>query len=444
MRKQLQLFAFCLLAFSWATAQVTYDNFENQRRVYYDFVHGTLDQYSANPNNTGANTSEVCAKYIRNAAEQFDVLVIIPEGLMNDVSGYVSGTKTMSVKVFSPAAGIPVQITLEDSAAAGPTNYPTGRHSVYLATTTVANQWETLTFAFDNRPDPSVPNTAVTSLILLFNPGSNTNATYYFDDLMGPEFNDPCNGVALAPLTQFEDFDCQRNLYYEYRQGWLTELANPLPNAINTSPYAGQYARNPDISGTDVIVTRLGGTLDLTANNQVKMAVKGDTANVVVSLQDGTTEILAVSARITQPNVWQELTFDFSQITNYVGIDHAVVLFNPGSPNFDTFWFDNFRLDGFQAVGTADAQPSPLAAASLSPNPSLGRATLDCSLRKAADVQVSLTDLQGRTLMEPFAGRLGAGSHKIAVDASKLAPGVYVWTLRAEGRQQSGKLVITQ
>ncbi len=444
MRKQLLLFASCLLAFTWASAQVTYDNFENQRRVYYDFVHGTLDQFSTNPNNTGANTSEVCGKYIRNAAEQYDVLVIVPGGLMNDVSAYVSGTKTMSVMVYSPAAGIPVQITLEDSAAAGPTNYPTGRHSVYLATTTVANQWETLTFAFDNRPDGSVPHTSVTSLILLFNPGTNTNATYYFDNLMGPEFNDPCTGVALDPLTEFEDFDCHRNLFYEYRQGWLTEEPNPVTSGANTSPYAGKYARNPDISGTDVIVARLAGTLDLTTNNQVKMMVYGDTANVVVSLQDGTTEVLAVSARITQRNTWEELTFDFSPITSYIGIDHAVVLFDPGSLDFDIFWFDNFRLNGFEVVGTDDAQTATLLDARISPNPSNGRVNLDFSLRKSATVQVTVRDLQGRTLLQPQAGRLGIGSHQLPVDASALAPGVYLWTLQVDGSQQSGKLVIAQ
>ncbi len=444
MRKQLLLLALCFLATTWASAQVTYDNFENQRRVYYDFVHGTLDQFSSNPDTAGANSSEVCGKYIRNAAEQYDVLVIVPGGLMNDVSGYVSGTKTMSVMVYSPAAGIPVQITLEDSAAAGPTNYPTGRHSVYLATTTVANQWETLTFAFDNRPDPSVSNTAVTSLILLFNPGTNTNATYYFDELMGPEFNDPCAGIALDPLTEFEDFDCHRNLFYEYRQGWLTEEPNPVTSGANTSPYAGKYARNPDISGTDVIVTRLAGTLDLTTHNQVKMMVYGDTANVVVSLQNGTTEILAASARITQPNTWEELTFDFSPITNYVGIDHAVVLFDPGSIDFDIFWFDNFRLNGFQLVGTENAQNAPLVHAGMFPNPTNGRASLDFSLRKSAEVQWSLRDLQGRTLLSQTAGRMGAGSHTLPLDATTLAPGVYMWTLQVDGSQQSGKLVIAQ
>ena len=53
--------------------------------------------------------------------------------------------KTMSVDVFSPMPGLPVQITLEDSSLAGPTNYPTGRHSVYLGSQQQqTNEWETI------------------------------------------------------------------------------------------------------------------------------------------------------------------------------------------------------------------------------------------------------------------------------------------------------------
>ena len=48
----------------------------------------------------------------------------------------------------------------------GPTNYPTGRHSIYLGTTTVANEWETIELTFDSKPDPSMSD-GLTSLILL-------------------------------------------------------------------------------------------------------------------------------------------------------------------------------------------------------------------------------------------------------------------------------------
>jgi Secretion system C-terminal sorting domain len=119
-----------------------------------------------------------------------------------------------------------------------------------------------------------------------------------------------------------------------------------------------------------------------------------------------------------------------------------VLLFNPGGLNFDTFWYDRFRLDGFLAVGTTDARPSALAHATLSPNPSQGLSTLDFSLTRAAQVDVVVQDLQGRVLQTPFAGRMGVGTHQVNLDASAYAPGVYLWTLQADGQQQSGKLVV--
>ena len=93
-----------------------------------------------------------------------------------------------------------MQITLEDSLFAGPTNYPTGRHSIYLGTTTVANEWETIELTFDSKPDPSMSDAGLTSLILLFNPNTNTDNTYYFDNLYGPEFDN--QAIQLSVIHQ--------------------------------------------------------------------------------------------------------------------------------------------------------------------------------------------------------------------------------------------------
>ena len=182
----------------------------------------------------------------------WDVLVIVANGSLYDVQDYIDGIKKIKVDVFSPIAGIPVQVTLEDSNIAGPTNYPAGRHSVYLGTTTVANAWETIELTFDSRPDPTMSNTDITSLILLFNPGTNTNDTYYFDNLYGPEFDNQCDGLVNTPELNFADWDCNWNLTYGYMSGWLNQVYNPEINSINSSKYVGEYTRNPDPSGEDV------------------------------------------------------------------------------------------------------------------------------------------------------------------------------------------------
>ena len=163
-------------------SQILWDNFEDTRIGYYEFVHGGMTTRFENPNPASqVNNSSLCAQYVRNPGETYDVIVIVANGPFSDLTDYLNGSKKMTVDVFSPAVGIPLQITLEDSAIAGATNYPDGRHSIYTATTSVANEWETIEFTFDSRPDNTVPDANVTSLILLFDIGNNTNDTYYFD-----------------------------------------------------------------------------------------------------------------------------------------------------------------------------------------------------------------------------------------------------------------------
>jgi hypothetical protein len=104
-------------------------------------------------------------------------------------------TKQMTVRVWSPDAAIPVRLKVEDHLD------PT--HSVETeAVTTVAGQWETLTFDFANQ----APGTAELNLsyvfdkaTIFFNFGTNGatagEKTYYFDDVqMG-------TGVSTGPYN---------------------------------------------------------------------------------------------------------------------------------------------------------------------------------------------------------------------------------------------------
>jgi hypothetical protein len=90
---------------------------------------------------------------------------------------------TMTVRVYSPDAGIPVRLKIED--AADPT-----RSVETEALTTMANTWETLTFDFANEAAGTAAfNAAYTynKVSIFFNFGT-TGAiagekTYYFDDI---------------------------------------------------------------------------------------------------------------------------------------------------------------------------------------------------------------------------------------------------------------------
>jgi hypothetical protein len=89
----------------------------------------------------------------------------------------------MSVRVNSPAAGIPVRLKIENSADGG--------ISVETeATTTVGNAWETLTFNFLNQVDGTAafnPAATYDKVVVFFNfgaTGADAGAqTFFFDDI---------------------------------------------------------------------------------------------------------------------------------------------------------------------------------------------------------------------------------------------------------------------
>ena len=90
---------------------------------------------------------------------------------------------------------------------------------------------------FNGQPDPSLSNVGITSIILLFNPATNTDDTYYFDNLMGPEVNGPCNGFISNPQSDFQDWDCNWNINFGYMSGQLLQSYNPAVGPVNTSKY---------------------------------------------------------------------------------------------------------------------------------------------------------------------------------------------------------------
>ena len=94
--------------------------------------------------------------------------------------GFTATKTKLTAKVWSPDAGIPVRLKVENAA--------NGAQSVETeATTTVANAWETLTFDFANQ----VPGTPALSLATTYNKASiffdfgtvGSGKTYYLDDL---------------------------------------------------------------------------------------------------------------------------------------------------------------------------------------------------------------------------------------------------------------------
>ncbi len=439
--KNLYLFLAATVMMSSASAQTMWDNFENERRCNYDFINGVFIPYNENPDQSGANTSQVAAMYTRNPAETFDVILM--RGTMASVSPYVTGDKTMSMDVWSPAAGITVQITLENASIAQ-NPYPAGRHSEYTATTTTANAWETLTFQLSNLPDGGVAADALNQLVLLFNPNSNTGDTYYFDNVRGPEFaNPPCEGVETNPEI-LNDFECNQNVNFIFSHSGINfrRIQNPDQSG-NESSHVARYVRNGG-EETDVIIGRFpAGPLQVGSSSEIMLDVWDPNAptEVVVSLQTASGDvILAMAANTEVSSQWQTLSFDPSEVAGAPDIEQFVILFDPGNTTSDEYFFDNFIIDMPSSTADKDAVLSFTAF----PNPSSGSTTFQYELREAAPVNFMLTDLTGKVIDQRALGYLPSGQNQFVYEPQGLSDGIYFYTFVVDGRTSTGKLVLNR
>jgi len=431
-------------------AQILWDNFENERNGTYGFISGTFIPYQANPDQTGVNTSRVAASYTRNPAEAFDVIIL--DAQMADLGDYLSGSRTLSIDVWSPAPGRTVQITLENSILAEPINFPTGRHSVYLATTTTAMAWETLTFSFDNQPDASVANTNVDRIVLLFDPNTNNGDQWFWDNLFGPELaNDPCAGVGQNDNI-LTDFDCNQFLDFTFSHGGVNfrRILNPDQSGANTSDYVATYTRNGG-EENDVILARTHlGLTAILPNDNIYLSVwdPGAPTNIRLSLQrdegngNPPTELIAVDAMTSVSNAWETLAFDVSSVAGQA-FNQVVLLFDPGNFTEDQYFWDNMGFVAPPTTGTLETLAGVDNFVAY-PNPTAGNATFEYDLTEAAMIQLQIFDYTGRPVQTLVNATQYPGAQQVNWNTTNLANGIYFYSLSVNGKIATGKISVVK
>jgi uncharacterized repeat protein (TIGR03803 family) len=146
------------------------------------------------------NAANLVARVVKSATAALSAGVTVSTGVNNtvDTIPFTATSTRMKVRVYSPRAGIPVRLKVED--AAEPT------HSVETeALTTQVNTWETLTFDFANQ----VAGTAALNLAYTYNRlsiyfdygktgAAGGSGTFYFDDVL---FDASGGGSSFEPIT---------------------------------------------------------------------------------------------------------------------------------------------------------------------------------------------------------------------------------------------------
>lgn len=175
----------------------SFENFDEPGTANFSLATGTLNEV-ANPAPNGVNGSALSGEYVRNSAEQYDVVVYNVSNI-SDASAYVQNQKKFFVDIYTSApVGTEIILQLETPAAAT-SDFPGGRHSRYVATTTQTNGWERLAFTFFDRPDSGASDSGISNLVLLFASNSFTGDTYYFDNLDSYDLDDGSSGNNQAP-----------------------------------------------------------------------------------------------------------------------------------------------------------------------------------------------------------------------------------------------------
>lgn len=164
------------------TKLVVLDDFETIHNQAYTTVTGTFNQSVANPAPNTINSSTTVGKYVRSSTTQYDLITATTTAIP-DAGPFVRGDKALYLDVYTSApVGTPILMQLENNKVATASNYPSGRHSKYLATTTVQNGWQRLKFLMNDRIDGQTYDNQVNQIVLMLNPNTLTGDTYYIDN----------------------------------------------------------------------------------------------------------------------------------------------------------------------------------------------------------------------------------------------------------------------
>lgn len=365
-------------------------NYDGINKIIKGTTTGTYSVV-ANPGSNSVNSSANVAKYVRNVTEQYDVLFFNTQAAIEDAGLFKSQTNKIMIDVYTTApVGTVVSMNFENSATSLPANYPTGRNSNYVAITTKQNQWETLTFYYNSSPDAGTSNLAVNQMVLLFNSGSYTNDTYYFDNIRIGSTKLP---DTFTPGVVYEDYQNTHNISFRDAIGTYTaNTPNPSASGINTSSNVGKYVRKStemyDNFSFNTSLTNIG---DFKAGTK-KFAMDVYTSAPVGSIISWQAESSAsvpsnypvgrhsiYQGVVKQTNTWHTITFTYVSTpdasTSDNEVNRFVFLFEPGTNSGNTYYFDNIRALNLVSTETPAGLPAPWISTDLGAVTPAGEAT---------------------------------------------------------------------
>ena len=179
------------------TPGVVYEDYQNTHNITFRDAIGTYTPNTANPNASGINTSSNVARYVRKATELYDNFSF--NTTLTNVADFKNGTKKFVMDVYTSAPVGSIISWQAESSASIPSNFPAGRHSVYQGVVKQSNAWHTVTFTYASSPDSSTLDSEVNRFVFLFEPGTSSGNTYFFDNIRAVNLVSTENPPATLP-----------------------------------------------------------------------------------------------------------------------------------------------------------------------------------------------------------------------------------------------------
>ena len=310
-------------------------DFEEEIPSVFAFGNVTNDGIVSNPNSSGNNTTANAMQTTKPVgAETWGGTGFGVNGSIN-----FNGTNQIRMKSFAPQAGAVVKVKLET--VEGNVDGLTYEFDV---TTTVANQWETLTYDFSAAPDLDY----ITYIVFYDFGNTGDGSVYYFDEIeVGLGEYIPTN----APSVEIENFEGE------------------LPGNFSFGGVEGvQIVDNPNVSGTNTTAnvmqctkpegSEVWGGMGISVDpinfssagmNQIQIQSYSPEAGKVIKVKletiegnvDGLTYEFDMTTTVA--NEWETLTYDFSLAPDldYVSF---IVFYDFGNQDAGVYHFDEIKL----------------------------------------------------------------------------------------------------
>ena len=291
-------------------------------------------QAVSNPNPSGINTTSTVMQFTKTeGAEVWGGMGFAVDGIIN-----FNGTNQIKINSYAPEAGKVVKVKLET--VEGNVD---GLTYEFDMTTTVANQWEVLTYDFSAAPDLDY-----VSFIVFYDFGNQSAGVYHFDEIqVGLGEYIPTQ----APTIAIEDFegDLPGNFSFGGVEG-VQIVENPNSSGTNTTANVMQCTKTEGSEvwgGMGISVDPIN--FSSAGMNQIQIQSYSPEAGKVIKVKletiegnvDGLTYEFDMTTTVA--NEWETLTYDFSLAPDldYVSF---IVFYDFGNTGEGVYHFDEIKL----------------------------------------------------------------------------------------------------